>query len=71
MKVSIAPKRRIDLDAAKESDTDNADEKIIQLIERGDTIAAVIQVRQTYNMGLTEAKTFVDQMQSDLVESSG
>jgi hypothetical protein len=59
--IAVGEKRRevIDLTLTK-GDKDNIEDKIVQLIERGNIIAAVKLVRRTYNYNLTEAKEFVE-----------
>lgn len=59
--IAVGEKRRevIDLTLRK-GDTDKIEDKIVQLIERGNMIAAVKLVRRTYNYNLTEAKEFVE-----------
>lgn len=57
--VEIAPKRTVDVGPKVRVGKVTEDE-ILELIERGDKIAAVSLVRDTYGMGLKEAKGFVE-----------
>ncbi len=55
-------KEKIDLTVDKAEEKAKSDDKIINLIERGNVMAAIRLTRQTYGLSLTDAKKFVDDL---------
>lgn len=52
----------VDLSSAKTPEELNA--KVLQLLQRGDDLAAIALVRTTYACSTTEAKAYVDQLKA-------
>lgn len=59
--VDVRPARRTGI--GHEAKPPGVDEQITELVEKGDTIGAARMVRCEYGMSLTEARTFVDELQ--------
>jgi hypothetical protein len=63
---SLAPVREFckeDTDLTKPADPADAEGRILQLLERDDTLAATTLAKDVYKISLTEARTFVDDLQ--------
>jgi len=51
----------------KAADTDDVDKDILSMAQRGDTIAAISVIRQTYDTDIAEAKKYLEDLMADNV----
>ena len=68
-RVKIASDRKRRIGATPEG-PGTLDDEIVQLVERGETMAAIEAVRKRYGMDLTEARTFIEELGEGDVEQS-